>query len=578
MKANAKKSNGVHYTPNSLAERLAKTMLSYAVVGDAPLRVVDPAVGDGELLYALANAAISKGVGVSLAGSDIDENAVLLAQARLETLVPAGHTNIAVSDFLEKVDKPAPKTLFSISDDPWTADLMIANPPYVRTQVLGAAKVQRLTEKFDLTGRVDIYQAFIKAISWSLIPGGITGIIIPNRFMTVRGGAEIRAFLLKNFDVLEVWDLGDTRVFEAAVLPAILILQKKSHSTRLVKTLFKSVYRTIDPQENLRVVENVCDALDAPGTVRTRSGDTLKVLNGGLDHGNSDEGVWRISTESNEDWLDTVAKHTFCTFRDVGKVRVGVKSTADNVFLRKSWQDIREPELLRPVTTHHVARSYRAHPISRQILYPHAVIDGKRVVVDLEQYPISKRYLEDFRSQLEGRSYLMDSGREWYELWVPQSPQMWAMPKVVFRDISENPTFWLDMEGTVVNGDCYWIVSENGDENELWLLLAVANSRFIEDFYDHRFNNKLYAGRRRFMTQYVEKFPLPDPRLSSSRGLIARVKRIYQGLEAGEDMSHERALIEAEVYACFGIRRPESSVFSAMESEAFDSEPFPQTA
>ena len=81
---------------------------------------------------------------------------------------------------------------------------------------------------------------------------------------------------------------------------------------------------------------------------------------------------------------------------------------------------------------------------------------------------------------------------------------MTVPPKLVFRDISEQPTFWLDFEGSVVNGDCYWLTPESqGSDDRLWLAAAVANSTFIESFYDHRFNNKLYAGRRRFITQYV---------------------------------------------------------------------------
>jgi hypothetical protein len=43
----------------------------------------------------------------------------------------------------------------------------------------------------------------------------------------------------------------------------------------------------------------------------------------------------------------------------------------------------------------------------------------------------------------------------------------------------------------------------------LLLLLAVANSSFVTRYYDIAFHNKLYAGRRRFMTQYIKKFPLP---------------------------------------------------------------------
>lgn len=172
----------------------------------------------------------------------------------------------------------------------------------------------------------------------------------------------------------------------------------------------------------------------------------------------------------------------------------------------------------------------------------------------------------------------MSSGRKWFELWVPQSPEMWALPKVVFRDIAEKPTFWMDMDGTVVNGDCYWIAQDSADSEMLWLLLAVANSRFIEDFYDHRFNNRLYAGRRRFMTQYVETFPLPDPGTALSRSMIQMTKLIYEGIAAGREMVFERELLERDVYLSFGLEHPERSISSAGESEVCDSAPFPQIA
>ncbi len=77
----------------------------------------------------------------------------------------------------------------------------------------------------------------------------------------------------------------------------------------------------------------------------------------------------------------------------------------------------------------------------------------------------------------------------------------------------------MDKEGTIVNGDCYWLINDNDNmpENILWLVLAVANSHFIEDFYDIKFQNKLYSNRRRFITQYVEQFPIPDPNLADSK-------------------------------------------------------------
>ena len=111
---------------------------------------------------------------------------------------------------------------------------------------------------------------------------------------------------------------------------------------------------------------------------------------------------------------------------------------------------------------------------------------------------------------------------------MPQNPNAWPLPKLVFRDIAEKPTFWIDLDGSVVNGDCYWLVCQNPERTDfLWLAAAVGNSTFIERFYDYRFHNKLYAGRRRFVTQYVEQFPLPDPDKSIGKNIIVKAKQIY---------------------------------------------------
>ena len=102
------------------------------------------------------------------------------------------------------------------------------------------------------------------------------------------------------------------------------------------------------------------------------------------------------------------------------------------------------------------------------------------------------------------------ANRKWYEIWVPQNPEAWKHRKIVFRDISEKPQFWLDDTGAIVNGDCYWIdINPDTVDDVVYLALAVANSSFIEKFYDVKFNNKLYSGKRRYQTQYVEQFPIP---------------------------------------------------------------------
>ncbi len=86
----------------------------------------------------------------------------------------------------------------------------------------------------------------------------------------------------------------------------------------------------------------------------------------------------------------------------------------------------------------------------------------------------------------------------------------------------------------------------------MWLALAVANSRFIEDFYDHRFHNKLYSGRRRFMTQYVELFPLPNPESEFAKRMSGSQKHMYANMPSSAQTSLVTELDEL-VFRAFGL-------------------------
>ncbi len=548
MSAKLRKEKGAHYTPEGLAEFVA-AQVAAQFTANKNLRILDPAVGDGVLLRALSE---KLGIQHQFDGFDIDAPALEQAEKHLKTALPANAFTLYHSDFLARFGGSA-DDLFQTTPAP-EYDAAISNPPYVRTQVLGAASAQRLASVFNHAGRVDLYFAFLACISLSLKPGGIAGVIVSNRFMTTKAGTDVRAGLLRDFDILHVWDFGDTKLFEAAVLPVVLVLRKKTRmetSTELPK--FSTIYTTSSPAESK--AENIFEALKLEGSVEVK-GATYMVCHGTLETHKADD-VWKLASADKDAWLETVSQHTFRTFGEIGKIRVGVKTTADNVFIG-NWNELSEderPELLRPLITHHVASRFRVDlsKREREILYTHEIRDGKRQAVELSRYPVSLRYLETHRTQLEGRGYVIEANRKWFEIWVPQNPASWAHPKLIFTDISEKPTCWIDLTGAVVNGDCYWMIPTRPEDADLlWLALAVGNSKFIEMFYDHKFNNKLYAGRRRFMTQYVEQFPIPDPATPFAKRLIALAKEIHR-LKPTEDTSKLEAECEHLVENAFGI-------------------------
>lgn len=555
------KAGGATYTPKMLADFVAQQIVKVARIlpEERPFRVLDPAIGDGELLINLLERLVhGQELKIEVYGFETNVKALNRAIVRLKQKYPSTPFYFEQRDFLEfvleKFGDRHDGRLFQ-STAPNSYDLIIANPPYVRTQIMGATQAQTLSKQFGLAGRLDLYYAFLLGMAKMLDPQGVAGIIVSNRFMTTRSGASVRQVLKEQFNIRHVWDLGDTKLFDAAVLPAIILVEGKNGLGTAIPD-FTSIYET--KEQGRTLATDPIDALSKEGIVETDDGRRFRVKHGALDTGGTAEGVWRIATETGDAWLNTVMVNTWGTFRNIGKIRIGVKTCADKIFIRSDWDTLPEtdrPELLRPLITHHVARRFKAASLAkqRQILYTHEMLCGQRRAVDLSHYPRSRHYLERHRAALEQRHYIIEAGREWYELWVPQNPAVWSKPKLVFRDISAEPTFWIDLEGSVVNGDCYWLICENGaSEDLLWLGAAVANSSFIEHFYDTKFHNKLYAGRRRFMTQYVEEFPLPNPYGILGKALIAKAKDIYE-----ISPSPETAMLQKEldrlVWEAFGL-------------------------
>ena len=108
---------------------------------------------------------------ISVYGFDTNESAVLSSYATINKNTPMYTLICALEITFESAQgshKSKRRPGNSVSSLPTMFDIVIANPPYVRTQILGAKRANELAHAYGLSGRVDLYQVFLLAMLKSL--------------------------------------------------------------------------------------------------------------------------------------------------------------------------------------------------------------------------------------------------------------------------------------------------------------------------------------------------------------------------------------------------------------------------
>ncbi|MDA3886705.1 MAG: N-6 DNA methylase [Candidatus Delongbacteria bacterium] len=549
------KQTGATFTPKDLANFLAEKIYTYQKSNN--IKVLDPACGDGELLMAMSDVLQKKNNNFELYGFDSNDKYLDLAKKNIQ-INNRLNANLILSDFLEVIDlKKKQLSLFEGNNSIYNefADLIIANPPYVRTQVLGSSKAQLLSKKYGLKGRVDLYYPFLIAMTHALKKGGIIGVITSNRYLSTKSGESVRKYLSENYEILEVIDLGDTKLFDAAVLPAIFIGRKKTNHKNFMSKFYK-IYEELNGYKGKLITKkSVFEILNSEkdGYFKVDS-KRYKKSTGILKLGNTKENTWSMLSKDEAIWISEIKSKSNSQVKDHFKVRVGIKTTADKVFISNKWdtKDIVKPEveLLKDLISQQNLEPWKInYKINLKVLYPHYSINGKKHTISLEKYPKAKEYFEIHEEKLKNRKYLIEAGRKWYEIWVPHNPTLWKYPKLVFPDISLEPRFYFDETGKIVNGNCYWIVAEKEEDKDLLLLIqGIANSKLMTRYHDLVFNNKLYSGRRRYISQYVENYPLPDINSKESQIIIETVKEINDQEVVSKELLERLEVVVAQAY------------------------------
>ena len=416
---------------------------------------------------------------------------------------------------------------------------VVGNPPYVRIQRLNAnGSKQSYLKLFDsAVGRFDLYSLFIERGLQLLKPNGILGYITSNKFMTTNAGKGIRKVISKKATIKHLFDLSDTKVFTAAVLPCVLILENCKSGR---ETFPFGLLREIRYDRNYRNIEDVFTHLrphisqgfyqekinlTSKSTRKVSFG--LRIIQSHKPKENGDS--WHFLSPAEQRVIDAIEANRPVSLKQIALITSGLKTTADSVFIHPMTESFIEnhkfeKDLIYPfIQASNIDRwgirwTGTKAKSDTYVLYPHLLQENKVVPANLDDYPHIGIYLKSHYEKLSKRHYVIEAGRKWYEIWVPQRPEMFQQRfKIVTPDIKTRNTFALDTQGKMSGSSCFAILPKNQTKIDSYYLLGLLNSELLEFYHKVEASTFIYAGRYRYWRSYLQDYPIIDCCLGESK-------------------------------------------------------------
>jgi adenine-specific DNA-methyltransferase len=205
---------GQFATPPNLALSLAR--YAQTLLGRAPVRFLDPAIGTGSFFSAVSQVFPPEQVELA-AGVEIDPP---FADTARELWSDEG-LRVIQGDFTQQAPDPR-------------FNLVLTNPPYVRHHHITGAEKERLKRRLaeflqlDISGLAGLYCYFLLLCHEWMEQQGVAIWLIPSEFMDVNYGTALRRYLTDRVTLLHIHRFcpNDVQFTDALVSSAIVVFRK----------------------------------------------------------------------------------------------------------------------------------------------------------------------------------------------------------------------------------------------------------------------------------------------------------------------------------------------------------------
>lgn len=499
-----RKSAGAYYTPRFLTTYLATTCLNKAFIdrdeGSIP-KIIDFACGSGSFLVAAVDQLLSHLKrqdagrawareivdGGYIVGIDIDPKAVTAARLHLwQRLIEEPHALPLpnLSRFIRQAD--------GLNGDSWgdllgDYDVVLGNPPFLATSLV--TNRERLEAAYTTArGRYDFSSLFVERAIQILRPGGVLGLVIPNRLFINKSAQPLRQALTTHCHLDVIVDFGSTKLFDADAYVGCVVAHKMTEAV---------------PRSPVRVV--IVRSLEPDFMTSELLQAEAQDVGSGQDQLVSYEarqpssGPWQLLS-AREQRTRVLLDEASVPLSNVATVAQGIRTGANDIFVLEVLDDdgaslarvmnglseqwFIERDLLEPlVFGSELVRFTDVQPI-RKLLYPYRSGRAISEIELRERYPRAQEYLWAYRDVLAARSSLRGTGAEHFELIRPRDERWLRRPKLLIRDLAPATAFAADTVGSafLVGGTAV----APADPDHTLPLLAYLNSPLISRFAERQ--------------------------------------------------------------------------------------------
>ncbi|MGC4098965.1 MAG: Eco57I restriction-modification methylase domain-containing protein [Nitrospira sp.] len=353
------------------------------------------------------------------------------------------HTGQSVIDLVCPLD-------WSVTKLPPHFDIVVSNPPYVKTEEMKGKipnELEYYKEKYNTPYKqFDKYFVFIeRAISKMGVDAWI-GMVVPNKWITIEAGRNLRELLASHGLVAEIVDFGNELLFEG----------KSTYVCLLVLS------NTERPSFQYRHVNNYQNWLTSPSERRVLLPSTM-LQNFGAN-------PWVLP--ANELEAEVLLKLYTNSIRlgDIATVINGIQTSAEDIFSIENWIEENgvlhfdrggqswqvEKVITKPYLMDSTSRVWSYLPIvpDARVIFPYEYgSTGKAVLIPPDrfsvEYPLAWKYLNSFHQRLNERDVSPPSGPgEFYSYGRHQAlSSAFEQPKIIYTVNQIGDKYGIDLTG-----------------------------------------------------------------------------------------------------------------------------------